>query len=306
MNTKKLYQIWRKFIMTIKDFLKDWKPKELKKMGKDDRTWLLYDSIPTIVDFFIKKSHKQQTELNELFDRMEDPKFAKTLKRILKTNNHEEQEPVDYGMATVIATFIERRHNKLDEELKDLYSDLIDKILKDRIKKVAKKTGLDKDLIKELLVVVADKQYISSEHFVGLYVNRMLRKIYLMARDNEVELGDNETLTKLFTQLFDKALLNKIAMNILLEKKGAIRGFNDNQKAVWNQFTNFALDVLASNKKKEIREELEYYVMRRVKDAKNNRDEARRIQFASISEDYKKITSVVSKMSEKDQFAQYL
>lgn len=292
--------------MHIKEFLKEWKPKELKRMGKDDRTWLLYDAIPSIVEFYVKKSHKMQNELKELFERMEDPKFAKTLKRILKTNDHEDQEPVDYGMATVIAAFMQAKHKDLDEELKDLYADLIDKILKDRIKKVAKKTGLDKDLIKELLVVVADKKHISSENFVGLYVNRMLRKVYLIARENEVELGDNDALRKLFTQLFEKELLNKIAMNILLEKKGAIRNFNDNQKSVWNQFTNFALDVLESNKKKEIREELEYFVMRRVKDAKNNRDEARRVQFGSISEDYKKIHASVKKLSEKDQFAQYL
>ncbi|WP_171567762.1 hypothetical protein, partial [Brevibacillus sp. MCWH] len=146
------------FIMSVKEFLKEWKPKKVKEMDKDDRTLLLYDNIPSIVEFYIKKGHKEHEDVNKLFDRMENKVFVKTLLRILKTND---ETPVDLGMATVIADFLEKRRQNLEDEIVEKYVEAIDKILKKRIKKLHKKLGIDKGILKDLLVYVADKDLIS-------------------------------------------------------------------------------------------------------------------------------------------------
>jgi hypothetical protein len=273
-------------------------------MDKDDRTFLLYDHIPTIVELYIKKGHKSQDLVKELFDRMEDPKFAKTLKRILKTPD---ASPVDFGMATVIADFLERRRQQIDEDLIEMYTDAIDKILKKRVKKISKKVNIEGDLIKELLVVVAEPTAISDPRFIGLYVSRMLRKLYAISRENEIGLEDHKTLKKLFTALFGKEEINQVAINVLLERKDFIRNFNENQMAVWNLVTNFALEVLEKNEKKELKELVEYYITRRAKDAEKQRDSARRLQFAQISEeDYPKLHKVAAKLSKNEEYSQFL
>lgn len=288
----------------IKEILRDLKAKNFNQLGKDDRTYLLYDNIQEIVEFYIKKGHKAQNDVNELFERMENPKFAKTLLRILKTPEH---SPVDLGMATVIANFLERRHANLDEDLVAQYSEAIDKILKKRIKKLSKKTELNKDLLKELLVIVAEPEAISNPQFIGIYVQRMMRKLYTLSKTEDLGLDDVDTMKKLFGQIFGKDLLNDVAINVLLERKEFIRNYNEGQKAMWNNITNFALDVLESNKKKELRELIEYYVMRRSKDAQKNNDSARRIQFSQISEeDYPKLVAVAAKLSEKDKYKNFL
>lgn len=290
--------------MSVKEFLKVWKTKKVKEMDKDDRTLLLYENIPSIVEFYIKKGHREQEEVNKLFERMESKMFAKTLLRILKTAD---ETPVELGMATVITDFLEKRKKNLEEELIELYTKAVDKILKKRIKKLHKKLGLDKDLLKELLVVVADKDAISDERFVGIYVQRMTRKLYVIARENELELNDTKSIKKLFKSLFNKELLNSIAVNILLERKEMVHNFNENQLAIWNALTNFALDTIENNKKKEIKELIEYYVVRRAKDAQKGRDSARRIQFAQISEEeYPKIYTVYEQLAEKEKYSKFL
>jgi len=290
--------------MAVKDFLKEWKPKALKEMSKDDRTALLYDYLPELVQFYVKKGHNRVDEVNQLFDRMQNRKFAKTLLRILKTPEH---SPVDLALATLIYDFMERRHQNLDEELMGLYTEAVDKILKKRVKKLSKKLGLSKDLLKELLVVVAEPDAISDPKFVGIYVHRMLRKLYALAKDNDLGLENVKSVRKLFKALFGEELLNHIAVNVLLERKEHLRNYNENQQAVWNLLTDFALETLEENKKSEIRELLEMYVQRRAKDAEKQRDAARRIQFASISEeDYPKIYAAYEKLSKKEKYAQYL
>jgi hypothetical protein len=289
----------------MKEFLKEWKEKNVKKMGKSDRTNMLYDYLPMIVEFYIKKSHKSQEDVNQLFDRMEDERFVKTLSKILKSDD--DFSPVDPGMATIIADFLQHRHANLSEDLIAEYSQAVDKILKKRLKKVGKKTGLSKDLLKELLVVVAEKDAVSDSKFAGIYVQRMLNKLYALSKDNDLGIEDTKVLRNLFEELFEADLITLVAVNILLERKENIKNFNDGQIAIWNVLTNFALDVIEKQKKSVVRELVEYFVSRRAKDAEKDRDSARRIQFTNISEeDYPKLTTVYAKLSEKEKFKKYL
>jgi hypothetical protein len=286
--------------MGMKEFTKEWKP---KKMDKDERVRVLSDSIPGIVTYYIKKGHRDQDAVNELFDKMEDEKLAKTLLKVLK---EDDAENIDLGLATVVADFLERRHDKIGEEIVTMYDDAINKILKKRIKKVSKKLDLEKDIVKELLVIVPDKEAISDERFVGIYSQKITRKLYALAKDIDLGLDETKQVKKLFKELFDENLIEAIAANILLERKENIKNFNDKQTAVWNLMTSFALETIEALKKKDIRELLEYYIGRRQKDAEKGRDFARRVQLSQVSEDYEKILSVVEDMSEKEKFKKFL
>jgi len=292
----------------MKNFLKQWNPKALKKMSKDDRTDLLYECIPSLVSDYIKKGHQRPDEVTELFNRMEEnDKFITNLLRILKT--HDEGDPVtpvDLGMATIIADFLAQRHGKLSEEMVESYNKAINKILKKRIKKGVKKTGLEKDLVKELLVVVSEPDAISNPKFMGIYVHRVLNKLYALARETNVTL-EADTVKKLFKFLFGKESLNEVAVNVLLEYRDKFSKFNQAQQTVWNTVTQFALDTLEGNEKKEIRDLLEYYCSRRKKNENGGNDRARRIQFAAINaEDYPRLTKAVKKLSDNEELAKYL
>lgn len=288
----------------VKEFFKVWKGKELKKMDKDERTNLLYENIPTLVSYFIKKGHGDQDFVNQLFNRMQDEKFAKILLRILKT---QDETPIEIGMAVIINEFLERRHDKIDEDTMDLYDSSIDKILKKKIKKVSKKVGLEKELLKDLLVIIPDIDVISDKKYAGIYVQKILKKIYVLSKENDLGIDSTKTLKKLFKALLGDDLLNKVSISILLERKEYIKNFNEKQTAVWNLLTAFALDTLEANKKKDIKSELSNYIYRRMKDAEKNRDGSRRVQLSQIASDsYPKIFDAVEDLSEKDKNKKYL
>ena len=291
----------------MKEIIKNMK---LKKMKASEVAAYIDEHQKDLIDFYVKFGHRaKNTEtINELYTRMLNPKFAKGLKKILKS---EDSEGIDYGFVTIINGFIEKfhKHEELTEELMAEYSDIIDKILKKRIKAVSKKVNIDKDIIKELLVIVPDVGCISNEKFTGIYSQRMLRKLYIMAADREIGLSTTKDIKKLFKVLFGENILDLIAINILLEKKEYMKNFNEQQLAVWNLFTDFALEYINGEGKKHIGELVEYYCNRRRVDDSKERDGARRISLNNIdAERYEDLSKVIKKFVKngKENLTKYL
>ena len=269
--------------MTIKEFVKEFKP---KKMSGDDIRYILESNQKEIIEFVIKDAHKQKyAEMaNELYKKLATKKVAKALKKISKSD-----EGLDCGFAVVIANMFEKIHNmkdvEIDEEVKDVFIGIINKILKPRIKTINKKLDLDPEVIKELLIITPDVGYISDEKFVSFYSQKMLRKLYMLTESKEVNLTEPKQVKQLFSKLFGKKLLDVIAVHILLEKREFSKNFSEKQKALWNLMTKFALDTIENQDKNHIIELLEYYCNLRKKHAQNNRDGVRRIDFNEIKED---------------------
>lgn len=291
----------------MKEIIKNMK---LKKMKASEVAAYIDEHQKDLIDFYVKFGHRaKNTEtINELYTRMLNPKFAKGLKKILKS---EDSEGIDYGFVTIINGFIEKfhKHEELTEELMAEYSDIIDKILKKRIKAISKKVNIDKDIIKELLVIVPDVGCISNEKFTGIYSQRMLRKLYIMAADREIGLNTTKDIKKLFKVLFGENILDLIAINILLEKKEYMKNFNEQQLAVWNLFTDFALEYINGEGKKHIGELVEYYCNRRRVDDSKERDGARRISLNNIdAERYEDLSKVIKKFVKngKENLTKYL
>ena len=290
----------------MKELIKNMK---IKKMKASELAAIIDENQKDLIDFYIKKGHQQKSAdvVNELFTRMLSPKFAKALKKVIKNS----EEGLDNGFVVIINGFIEKfhKHEEMTEELLTEYSEIIDKILKKRIKEVSKKVDIDKEIIKELLVIVPDPDCVSDDKFTGIYSQRMLRKLYIIAADTEIGLTDTKMIKKMFKSLFNKEIIDLIAINILLEKKEYMKNFNEKQLAVWNLFTDFALEVVNGEDKEHIIELLEYYCNRRRADANKERDAARRISLNNIdAEAYPRLAKGVKKFMKngKESLTKYL
>jgi hypothetical protein len=306
----------------MKEFMEQWTKKNLKRMEKEDITGLLYDLLPDLVSYYIRKGHHTENrELVEtLFAKMvaTEPDFLKHLKRVVKADDF---SPVNPSVATIISDLLayavrkdsenlrndENAQPFMSDEMKETYKKLIGKILGKRVDKLSKKLGLSNDYISELLVVVPDPDVVGDAKYLGNYVFRILRKMYALAKEGDTPISDTKTIRKLFKGIFGEDMLNYVAVNVLLERKDNISRFNNQQIELWNLVTEFALDQIESNDKEEVRNLITYFVERREKDADKGRDFARRIPLTSIADDvYTKIAKAVSKVSEKEKLAKFL
>lgn len=300
-NNKKNFKEIREFIDGLK----------MKKMKAGEIAEDIVYIQSNLVGFYIAHAHKVANAdlVKELHEKMIHPKFPKALTKIMKAAKKESGfEPLDLGFAVIIAEFLEKNRNNenLTDEVKTEYADIINELLKKRSKKIAKKSDVNIDVVKELLVITPDVGYISNDRFVGIYSQKMLRKLYYFANKVDTGIKDIDQIKVLFEKIFDngddeeKSLLDLIAVNILLEKKENLKAYTDEaQIKMWNLMTDFALNTIENQKKKHIAELVEYYCKRREADAKKERDSARRINLNTINaEQYPKFAKVVAKFSE--------
>lgn len=288
----------------MKDFLKGCKP---NKMSKTELAYLIDEYQSEIIEFYIKKNHLQKFNdvFAELYKKMNSKKFVKALKLILK----DDDMTLDCGFAVVIAGFIGKTCSNEDAsaEIMEEYKAIIDKLLKKRVKEIKSKTDIDPAIITELLIIAPSRDYISDDKYVGIYSQKMLKKLYYMASNKEINIDNTKQIKKLFKAIFGKELIDLIAINILLEKKETLKNMNEKQIEIWNLMTTFALEVIESQKKAHIIELLEYYCRRRFNDSKKQNDAARRIQLKSLNaEQYPATSKAVNKMAKSNKFEPYL
>lgn len=274
-------------VNNVANFTKQWTKKNLKGMNKEARAELLYQASYPISKFYFEKGWKQENKPTiELLTKI----FAdeKTFKVLKYMNKQKEIYKMDLGLIPLIMgaiTIIE------DEELVEDYVKLVRKVLKPRVKEISKKVNMDKDVLYDLLVIYPLQEVVKPQ-FCGYYADRMLSKLYVLAKEEEITLETKE-FKKLFKLLFGKEELSYIAVAALLQRKETINGFNENQLKLWNNVTSFALSVLEDCDKQELEKRLKFYNSR----CAYNPNIARRIDLNTLGEDYPKITKVLKKLS---------
>lgn len=283
----------------MKNFITNLKP---KKMEVSDLAYMIDENQKDLIDFYVKHGFKMKNAetINMLYEKMLNPKFAKALKKVAKNGEDNSWTGLDYGFIMIINGFIEKNHKNeaMTDELLASYTNIINKILKTKINKIAKAVDIDKDIVKELLVIVPDKACVNNERAVGFYTAKMLRKMYIIAAEKDLGLNDTDKIKKLFQKLFGKKLIDVVAVNMLLEKKEYMKSFNESQTAVWNMITELALETIENQDKAHIVELIEYYCNRRKSDFERNRDSARRISLNHIDvEKYPKLAKRISKFT---------
>lgn len=296
----------------MEKLIKSLKP---QKMKKDELAKWIYENQADIVAFYVKKGFykRSQPVIESLYNKMMSEKFPKALQKIIKRGKKEPDSGIylDPGFVVIINGFLEyvnKLENKIDyDDVCNAYYEIIDILLKKSANKLAKKLDLDVELIKELLVIAPSAEYIKDDKSVGFASQKMLRKLYVLAKDKNLGIAEITTsqIKNFFKRVFGAKLLDLIAINVLLEKKEYIKGYNENQLFIWNRMTDFALETIEKQDKKHIAELLKYYAERRRSDDRNKRDSARRIVLTTIPDDiYPKIHKVVNKMDGK--YTKYL
>lgn len=283
--------------MSVKDLTKNWTKKNLKKMGKAERADFVYEVIPEVIEFYIKKGFRAESKplVDGIFNVMEDEKFVKTLKVIAKDSDN---YTLDLGLAVLINDFLGKRMNNISEEMVSSYVKLIKKILKPRVKEITKKVDIDEKLLREFLVITPDPELVSSKKVVSIYSDRILNKLYALAGEDEEIMIDAKTIKKLFKHIFGEEALSKIAVGALLQRRDTLNRLkSQNQIKLWNNVTTFALNTLEKCEKNELLERLSFYYKTCNKAQQNGNNVARRIELSTLTkEDYPKIIKTLHKI----------
>lgn len=286
--------------------------KYLSQMDKEERLNLIYSELDGMIEFYLFKRFKEKDRLNKLFDIFEQPKFIKSLWKIVK-DCKEEYAP-DAAVCLIITGLISARGNKLSDDVIDKYRKITKRLLESSIKKLTKSTCLREHEAIAIISTQPSKSIIKKGKYVGRYVQSLERELYNLANrfdeDDDSYIGYNteeftdKTLKLIIKTLFNKEFKRDILLSIALDKKTIINDFTERQLSVWNVFTHYLLTELCKLDKEEIEKLLMDYVKERNTDAKENRDCARRVNFQQLpEEDYKTVRKVVDKMIKKDKMA---
>lgn len=288
--------------MKIEKFINCCRP---KKMDKDEMIDLLLEAQEDLIEYFVKFAHnpKHADRTAAVYERLGSKTTVKAIKEI------EKHDKLEKGFVLVASNYINYATTKeeYDVDIVDKYTKLIKKVLKDDTKEISEKTGIDEDIVTELLVVIPDEKYRNNEKYVRIFMQKVLRKIYMLSKTREDIITNPKQIKKFFKLTFGKDVLDLIAIYVLLERKEVMEKFNASQVAVFNKITVFALEYIESREKKKIKKMLKEYIRIRMNDDKRGKDAARRFNFAGITDDtYGEIYKVVEKLKADEDLAKYL
>lgn len=289
--------------MSVKDFIQTWTGNELKEMDKEDRMYSIHDDMYDIVEFYVTKGHnrKHAETVNKIYKVLSNEKFISTIEKMTKKKAEYYLIP---EMALLFSEFVDRRGREIGEENVERYATVVDKLLKPRVKELRSKIDLPKSIVTETLVVLPDKDLVN-EKFIGIYVGKALRKLYILANLlekeelEEIALGD---LKKLFKAIFGKENFNTVLRTIALERRDLCNNFNEKQLVMWSKMTELLLLEMNEMKKKSLKNFLYEIIEWRENASKKNMDYLRRVDFTKLQDDeeMEKISKVVCSIIEDD------
>lgn len=289
--------------MSVKEFIQTWNGKDIKDYSKEDRMFDVQDNMMDIVEFYVLKGHnkKHADTVNKLYHVFASERFIKTIEKMTKKKSEYRLIP---ELAIVFSDLVDKRSKELGEEKVEFYVGVVDKLLKPRVKEIAEKVQLPKELITETLVVLPDTRLVD-EKYVPIYVNKALRKLYVLANmlgKETIENISTKDLKKLFKQVFGKDNFNDVLLSIATERRDFVRNFNEVQLLMWSKLSDLLLSELLDMKKKSIKNFMYDYIDRREMAVKRNNDFTRRIDFLGLEneEGMEKIYNVAKSIVEKD------
>lgn len=279
-----------------------------KEMKRDYFSELLYNLSGTI-DFLLRYKHVPEENMQafkceaytQLAGKKESPAFIKYISEVIKEDGVESIPNMD--LFPIILSEIISDINRTNEEEKkkdpeaaqfdasELY-DLNSLILKKKLKKAAKK-GIDEDIAIDVLSIIpCDEAMKYSKYF---RVKSLLEALYFHAKTKEVNF---EKVVKL---VIDEEYYDTMISYALQERKEKYQKFNDSQRRLFNQITNWVFEELEEMDKSTIQLIIENYVKARKKDNAAGKDGNRRYFLSSLpEEDFPHICKVVEQIKNKD------
>ncbi len=279
----------------IREFIDTIESKEFRKEKGGYRAQFFSVKSPKVAAWHINRSFRDRKSREDLCEALHDVRLAKS---IIKVVNEGQESGYGFPLefVVVLKDVIDTQRRKVgDDEILQSYELCIQKILKKEIKELSKLVDIPKELAYELLVVLPTSSMINRKNIIGIYVNRINRKLYIAEQKGVSGVDRLKTVRQLYKYLFGGSDdMGEIAISILLERRS---GNESATTSVFSLLTVFALDTLEKLDKEELRE----YILRYGERRSNEREGERRIRLSAISaEDYPKITKAIKKVIKKN------
>lgn len=283
----------------MKDTLYELK-EEFPQYDKDERADAIYHAAPIISAWYIEKGHRERETLEDIIKIFSSRKASKATVRVSKEQENGYGFPIEFVL--VLREVINRlSRSEENEDMVAHYSVACQRILKSQVKKFRRAADIGEAAALELLSVVPSTSVIRNERVVGIFVGRVVRKLYQIIDADIIEVKSFKHLRSIFRFLFGEEYETEVAISLLLERR-----LNDNMgdKVVkaYGQLTDYALDTIMKLDKAEITGVLENYARRRENDYKRKKDAPRRFNPKGLSnEDYKKLHKAIKKLIKQDE-----
>ena len=276
-----------------------------KKELKAGYTLHLFDLLPETIEFIVKYGYIENEEVqevkNEVYTKINDPDFIKSLKKELKCGNSIDNIKL---LPIIIKEILAEAKKVNDQALAEdpnakLYdmTDIIElsqMILKKRIKKMTK-IGINSTLAFDVLSIIPCEKALESSQFYRIH--SFYDCLYEHAKSVAVP----------FEQLMDILVKEEyypvFITFALLERKEKFLKLTDAQKSLYLDISTWCFKTMEKDlKKDEIASIIKIYVNGRKRDDARGKDGNRRYALGSLStEDYPRITKVINMMSVEDE-----
>lgn len=292
-DAKKMAKItFKKYKKENEDYYES--KKDLKKSYYAYLTDLLPVSVSTVINYGHIPSMVETKEA--IFEKLTDEGFIKFIKKEIKNegeiDNCDLLPNVIYKIITEAnrAAENEKAENpdaKVEYDLNDLV-EVSHLILKKKIKKLTK-SGIDENLAFDVLSTIPTPRILAKSQYH--HIRQFLTVLYEHAKSKDID------FSKIMKVVFkDDDYVSSVITFALLERKEKISNFNDGQKKLFNDITEYSFKTMEDMKKEDIQAIIKAYVGARKKDESQGKDTNRRYYISSLPEsDYPKITKVVKK-----------
>lgn len=264
----------------IRKVLKNWR--NISKAEKDERGFIVQDYLQPAIEWYLKEGWKPQNKdfVQELVTVMSDKKFIKTCKKLAK------KDALSFDIGILISAVLEMNRKNMDDELVQMYIDILMKINKGLIKNVHDDApSIPKEMIAEICAVTPDLNKLDDKT-LNIFINKALRKLYASASalDSKTVMDIKPLdLNELFKWFYGKKNIEKVLLAIMLEREGVVKNFNEQQKIMYSTVTTFMLQTLNEMKMKDIEDIMERYTSIRRKQKEKGTIYSPRVSFAKDS-----------------------
>lgn len=287
--------------MTFKKFKKENEDyydskKELKKAYYAYLIDLLPVSVSSVINYGHIPNMKETKEA--IFEKLTDGNLVKYLKKEIKNGGDAEIENCDL-LPNVIYKIITDANKAVETEkaenpdanvaydLDDLV-EISHLILKKKIKKLTK-SGINENVAFDVLSTIPTARILAKSQYH--HIRQLFIVLYEHAKTQDID------FSKIMKVVFkDDDYVSSVITFALLERKEKISNFNDGQKKLFNDITEYCFKTMEEMKKEDIQAIIKAYVGARKKDGEQGKDTNRRYYISSLPEsDYPKITKVVKR-----------
>lgn len=278
------------------------KKKEILEMYYEQ----IVEKLPFAINLIVKYGNREEVKQiqDNIFEKITDPGFVSYLKKHVKKGEIEFDELE--LLPNVISIILREASkvaeaNKESEDAESVEFDLDDLIelsrliLEKKLKKM-KKNEIDDAVAFDALSAIPSLKILEKSSYY--HIMELFKVLYQHAKDKVID------FSKLMKILFkkDEKAISSVIVFALLERKEKIVNFNEGQKKLFNDITEYSFATMEEMDKDDIRAILSSYIAARKKDDEQGKDTNRRYYISSLPEsDYPKITKVVTKMVENDE-----